>query len=66
MITCACAQCAEHPGQFKNYAQCESCELYGHESDDFPDGGTVCYECLEERERSKADRIHDEIKEGLR
>lgn len=50
MRECICCQCAEHSGEFKDYAQCESCGLYGHYKDEFENGNTVCHECVEAEE----------------
>jgi hypothetical protein len=60
MVECICGQCAEHPGQFKGYVQCEDCGFYGHEKDEFPDGSEICSGCLEARDRRAAEAARDQ------
>ena len=50
MRECICAQCTEAPGDFRYYSPCDACGFFGHADDDFPDGSTVCFDCIENDE----------------
>jgi predicted HD phosphohydrolase len=53
MRECICCQCSEHSGQFKDYVQCEACQLFGHVKDEFGDDPSLehCNDCWQECQR---------------
>lgn len=61
MLECICCQCSERPGQFKNYAQCIDCGLYGNEDEFSGDkNGEMCNRCALDRHTTKIDKVYDE------